>query len=82
MADVAVLVGSLVVGDGALFLNGIANFGPDGISVAWETSVPWDSTPVAVNQACLAAAVAAGALLGFTVEPSDNKLIFAGAQTP
>lgn len=83
MASIAILVSQLAIGNGGMRLEGIAQAeGFPGVAIPWETMISWSSSATAANQACKDAAIAAAAAMGITVEAGDNKLIFAGAQTP
>ena len=52
---------------------------PPDTSVTWETFVPFTAAVLPINTACINAAVAAAQAAGFTVNPSDNKRLFASA---
>lgn len=81
MADICVFPGTIRVEGGILHIVGEARTSADTIdqALSWGVSIPWSSTPLTMNQACLDAAIAAAAEVGIIVGALDNKLMVAGA---
>ncbi len=79
MAGVAIFVGSIGVLEAQLNVSGVAVVEGESTDFGWAVIVPWTTRPAQVNNAIVAAVVAAAGALSITILPSDSVTIYAGA---
>jgi hypothetical protein len=79
VAGIAILVGSIGLVGADLNVSGVAIVEGHSPDFGWAVIVPWTTRPAQVNNAIVAAVIAAAANLGITIVPSDSVSIFGGA---
>lgn len=81
MADIVAFVGAVAIASGQFRYTGSARTSDmaDGDSVSWSVDVATDAQSMTVNVAIRDAAIAAAVAAGHTVGNSDKKTIVAGA---
>jgi len=79
MAHIAMFVGGFRDTDGSLLVSGEALLSDGGDVVNWEVIVAYSALQAAVSSAITNAAIAAAEEAGHTVNPTDNRMLIAGA---